>query len=122
MEAYGSFAKVYDLFMDNVPYERWGEHLQSLLKQYGVGQGLVAELGCGTGRMTRILAGAGYDMIGIDNSCEMLEEAYGAGADGILYLNQDIFRPCVRHFVIFHAKIVFPVKNCTFHYDNLRLF
>ena len=34
MEAYGSFAKVYDLFMDNVPYERWGEHLQSLLKQY----------------------------------------------------------------------------------------
>lgn len=90
MEAYGSFAKVYDLFMDNVPYERWGEHLQSLLKQYGVGQGLVAELGCGTGRMTRILAGAGYDMIGIDNSCEMLEEAYGAGADGILYLNQDM--------------------------------
>lgn len=49
MEAYGSFAKVYDLFMDNVPYERWGEHLQSLLKQYGVGQDWWAELGCGTG-------------------------------------------------------------------------
>lgn len=90
MEAYGSFAKVYDLFMDNVPYELWGEHLQSLLKQYGVGEGLVAELGCGTGRMTRILAEAGYDMIGIDSSCEMLEEAYGAGSGGILYLNQDM--------------------------------
>ena len=39
MEAYGSFAKVYDLFMDNVPYERWGEHLQSLLKRVWRGTG-----------------------------------------------------------------------------------
>ena len=90
MEAYGSFAKVYDLFMDNVPYERWGEHLRSLLEQHGVAEGLVAELGCGTGRMTRILSEAGYDMIGIDDSCEMLEEAYEIGSDGILYLNQDM--------------------------------
>lgn len=35
----------------------------------------VAELGCGTGKMTRLLAAAGYDMIGVDNSEEMLEIA-----------------------------------------------
>ena len=34
-----------------------------------------AELGCGTGKMTRLLAAAGYDMIGVDNSEEMLEIA-----------------------------------------------
>ena len=24
MDAYTEFAKVYDLFMDNIPYEEWG--------------------------------------------------------------------------------------------------
>ena len=35
----------------------------------------VLELGCGTGTVTEMLADAGYDMIGIDNSEEMLAEA-----------------------------------------------
>ena len=64
---YGSFASVYDTFMDDVPYEKWFLYLHSLLREYGVTEGIVAELGCGTGSMTELLAGAGYDMIGIDN-------------------------------------------------------
>lgn len=32
--------------------------------------------------MTRILAGAGYDMIGIDNSCEMLRRLTGPAPTG----------------------------------------
>ena len=36
MEAYTSFAQVYDLFMDNVPYEQWGEYLNKLFKEYGI--------------------------------------------------------------------------------------
>lgn len=75
MEAYSSFAQVYDLFMDNVPYEEWSRYLLGLLSEYGISDGLVAELGCGTGSMTRLLAKAGYDMIGIDNSMDMLEIA-----------------------------------------------
>ena len=27
MEAYTSFARVYDMFMDNVPYEVWGRYI-----------------------------------------------------------------------------------------------
>lgn len=73
--AYGSFAYVYDIFMDNVPYEEWGSYLTGLLREYGICSGTVAELGCGTGKMTRLLAAAGYDMIGVDNSEEMLEIA-----------------------------------------------
>ena len=75
MEAYTSFAQVYDLFMDNVPYEEWSEYVISLLKEEKIEDGLVLDLGCGTGKMTRLLAVAGYDMIGIDNSEDMLEIA-----------------------------------------------
>lgn len=75
MEAYSEFAQVYDLFMDNIPYEEWCDYLVMLLKRYGVPDGLVLELGCGTGNMTEALKRRGYDMIGIDNSEEMLSEA-----------------------------------------------
>lgn len=75
VEAYQSFARVYDLFMDNVPYEEWCEYIKGLLSEYGIEDGLVLDLGCGTGKMTRLLQAAGYDMIGVDNSEEMLEIA-----------------------------------------------
>lgn len=92
-EAYTSFAKVYDTFMDNIPYEEWGTYLTGLLEEYGVKEGLVLELGCGTGSMTEILAGKGYDMIGADNSEEMLEiaiEKRERSGHDILYLLQDM--------------------------------
>ena len=75
MQAYTGFAMVYDIFMDNVPYDEWTEYLTMLLKEQGVLDGLVLELGCGTGNITRRLRDKGYDMIGIDNSYEMLEIA-----------------------------------------------
>lgn len=92
MEAYTSFAQVYDLFMDNVPYEEWCEYIKSLLKEYKIEDGLVLDLGCGTGKITRLLEDAGYDMIGIDYSEEMLEIAREHQEEGsnILYLLQDM--------------------------------
>ena len=72
MEAYSDFARVYDIFMDNVEYEKWAEYLIGSLKEYGIEDGIVLELGCGTGVMTELLAESGYDMIGVDNSEEML--------------------------------------------------
>ena len=93
MEAYTGFAEVYDLFMDNVPYEQWAEYITGLLREYGIEDGLVLDLGCGTGTMTELLAEAGYDMIGIDQSEEMLEEALEkkeASGHDILYLCQDM--------------------------------
>lgn len=75
MEAYSEFAQVYDLFMDNIPYEEWCSYLETLLKKYGVEDGLVLDMGCGTGNITEALRRRGYDMIGIDNSEEMLAVA-----------------------------------------------
>lgn len=93
MEAYTSFASVYDQFMDNVPYAEWAEYLHTLMEEYQVGDGIVLELGCGTGTMTELLAGYGYDMIGVDYSEEMLDVAMQKRADSghdILYLLQDM--------------------------------
>lgn len=93
MEAYTGFAEVYDTFMDNIPYEEWAEYLISLLKEYGVKDGLLLDLGCGTGNMTELLSKAGYDMIGVDNSEEMLEiamEKREKSGQNILYLLQDM--------------------------------
>lgn len=90
MEAYTGFAQVYDTFMDNVPYDEWGEYLVSLLKKYGVEDGLVLDMGCGTGAMTRYLDAHGYDMTGIDVSEEMLTIAKEKSSPDILYLLQDM--------------------------------
>jgi len=93
MDAYTSFASVYDTFMDNIPYGEWADYLISLLKEYGIEDGLVLDLGCGTGNMTELLATHGYDMIGVDNAEEMLEIAMEKRADSghdILYLLQDM--------------------------------
>jgi len=93
MDAYTGFAEVYDTFMDNIPYDEWAEYLINLLKEYEVDEGLVLDLGCGTGNMTELLSKAGYDMIGVDNSEEMLEiamEKREESGQNILYLLQDM--------------------------------
>ena len=90
MEAYTSFARVYDMFMDNVPYEKWGRYIVEKLRANGIDSGYVVDLGCGTGKLTTLLADAGYDMIGIDNSFDMLDMALEREDDRILYLMQDM--------------------------------
>lgn len=91
MDAYTSFASVYDLFMDNVPYEEWCAFLCKILAQHGITDGPILDLGCGTGKMTRLMSEQGYDMTGIDNAAEMLQiAAMEPGEVPILYLLQDM--------------------------------
>lgn len=91
MDAYTSFAQVYDLFMDNVPYEEWCDFLCRLLKAHHIEDGPILDLGCGTGKMTRLMSERGYDMTGVDNSAEMLQiAAMEPGDVPILYLLQDM--------------------------------
>lgn len=112
MEAYTDFAGVYDTFMDDTPYEEWCEFLDAVLTRYRIKedtadamllqeQNSVVDLGCGTGTLTELLAAKGYDMIGIDNSQEMLqiamEKRERSGLD-ILYLQQDM-----REFELYGA-------------------
>lgn len=88
---YESFARVYDTFMDNVPYDQWTEDYTCILKEHGIEDGILLDLGCGTGSLSLRLADKGYDMIGVDYSMDMLEIARekSEGKD-ILYLEQDM--------------------------------
>ena len=75
MPSYENFARVYDELMDEVPYEKWAGYIQRQLAAFGIRDGLMLELGCGTGRMLEIMSRLGYDMIGVDSSVEMLQIA-----------------------------------------------
>ncbi len=106
MEMYRDFAAVYDTFMDNTPYEFWGERLDGLIRKYGVSKperdaedvmdserNLVVDLGCGTGTLTELMYRKGYDMIGVDRSESMLNAAMekkDRSGSEILYLQQDM--------------------------------
>ncbi|MCR4990060.1 MAG: class I SAM-dependent methyltransferase [Lachnospiraceae bacterium] len=93
MESYSDFAYLYDTFMEDVPYDDWADLLSCLIKAYGGNVKTVLDLGCGTGNMTMRLAKAGFDVMGVDNSEDMLsvasEKSHEEGLD-ILYVNQDM--------------------------------
>lgn len=121
MESYTGFAEFYDLFMDNIPYEEWGHYLTGLLNEYGIKDGIVLDIGCGTGNITELLASSGYDMIGIDNSEDMLAEAmdkrYDSGHD-ILYLCQDM-RELDLYGTVAAAVSICDSLNYILEYDQL---
>lgn len=48
------FAEVYDTFMDNVPYEEWGGYIHRILCENDINDGILLDLGCGTGTMTEL--------------------------------------------------------------------
>ena len=93
MNIYNNFARVYDTFMDVVPYKKWAEYIDEAFKNHGIPEGaLVLDLGCGTGTMAFLMAGKGYDIIGIDASSDMLSAAYHKKGkkDKVLFLNQNM--------------------------------
>lgn len=92
--AYEAFAGVYDALNEDADYDALFCRIHDILRTRGVSSGIVADLGCGTGELTLRLARAGYDMIGVDASTEMLsvlrEKAWETGQEGLLLLCQDI--------------------------------
>ncbi len=93
MSQYENFAYIYDELMEDVEYEQWLKFIMNEITKNNLKEKSICELGCGTGNMTMLLAKAGYDMIGIDISEDMLMVAREKAVDsdcGILYLQQDM--------------------------------
>ena len=95
--AYNEFAYFYDEFNGEADYDALYAHIHAKLKEHGIHDGILADLGCGTGELTLMLTQAGYDMIGIDQSEEMLcvvrDKAEQLGLSGrLLLLRQDLLK------------------------------
>lgn len=91
-EGYDAIAGVYDQLNQELDYEAWADFFEHCFSRFlSAPPELVLDLACGTGRMTRVLAKRGYDMIGVDGSASMLSEAYAQNnGENILYLCQDM--------------------------------
>ena len=72
MNAYGALAASYDRLTNDVDYEGWVDFAQEILKREGLSPKTVADLACGTGSATHILAERGYRVTAVDLSEDML--------------------------------------------------
>ncbi len=91
MNAYESFSSLYEQFMEDAPYDEWIHWLKQSfpdLKNWSV-----ADVGCGTGTLTRLLAQSCRRVVGIDLSADMLGIAMSEAASARLrveWLCQDM--------------------------------
>ena len=91
---YEALASFYDGLNPDVDYPKWCEFIQKIIEKFGnIETKLVLDLACGTGSMSVLLSKAGYEVIGVDLSAEMLMEAQQKAfeeGENILFLNQDM--------------------------------
>ncbi len=71
----GMFARHYDLFYRDKDYQGEAEYVISLLQEYAPRSEKLLELGCGTGRHAKLLAQAGYHVVGVEASQDMVNLA-----------------------------------------------
>ncbi len=92
--AYNDFANYYDLLNRAADYDALFCVVINQLKEHGIADGIVADLGCGTGEIAIKLAKHGYNMIAVDLSADMLsvarQKAYDEELDNILFLQQNL--------------------------------
>ena len=69
-------SKGYDKLNSETDYVRWASFIEACFEKWSdIKIESVLDLGCGTGPMTLELCRRGYDMTGLDISCEMLSVA-----------------------------------------------
>jgi SAM-dependent methyltransferase len=89
--SYCKWAAFYDR-LQQADYEEIGSYFHSRLHANGASSGILLDLACGTGALSRYFAKLGYDVIGADISPEMLSEAARKPHERVQYLCQDMTR------------------------------
>ncbi|MHB8962602.1 MAG: class I SAM-dependent methyltransferase [Saccharofermentanales bacterium] len=101
MKPYAGLSGIYDFWQEENSASAWADYAEKLIGRFcrirqGDGAGgslIVADLGCGTGSVALEMASRGYDVIGIDESQEMLSVAAAKNKDGkASFVCQDITR------------------------------
>lgn len=75
MSSYDFLAGCYDRLTYDVDYSAWADYIEKHFAKTPLPGRTVLDLACGTGSLTQELALRGYEMIGADQSPEMLAEA-----------------------------------------------
>ena len=75
MNSYDFLAGCYDELTYDVDYSAWADYVEKQFRRRPLPGKTVLDLACGTGSLTRELAERGYEMIGVDQSPEMLAAA-----------------------------------------------
>ena len=91
--SYDIFSGFYDRLTDNVEYEKRADYFCRLLSMCGAEDGILLDLGCGTGNMSLLMAERGYEVIGVDSSIGMLNVAQQKmfeSGNQLLLLNQSM--------------------------------
>lgn len=94
MSGYNIFARYYDELTANINYKKRAEYFHEIIKKFKTTENnILLDLACGTGSISEEMAHLGYDVIGVDNSQEMLNIALDKKFDSklnIQYLCQDM--------------------------------
>lgn len=94
MSGYSVFARYYDSLTSNIDYGKRADYFHSIIKLFKKTDGnILLDLACGTGSISEEMAKRGYDVIGVDNSDEMLGIALNKKFETMLniqYLCQDM--------------------------------
>ena len=91
--AYGSFAEIYDLLMDDIDYDAWADYYLRLLALSGLTPRTLCDCACGTGSMSVRFAKRGMRVTGVDISERMLaigQEKGRAFGVQVMYVHQDM--------------------------------
>lgn len=92
--SYKEFSYFYDYFNYSADYDALREMVINMAHKRNVKSGIACDLGCGTGELAFRLNRAGYDVIAVDNSDEMLDVLFDKRDEQEAYdiqiLKQDI--------------------------------
>lgn len=91
-EPFEAVAPYYDQLMQSIPYLWWMHYVETLLDYFERPAQKILDLCCGTGNLSELLALNGYEVVGVDRSAAMIEQArYKAAqhASGVRYYVQD---------------------------------
>ncbi len=93
MSGYHSFSYFYDKLTENISYKDRAVYFDMLIKKHNGEKNILLDLACGTGSLSEEMSKMGYDVIGVDASEDMLNEAldkkFESGLN-IQYLCQDM--------------------------------
>lgn len=75
MNSYSSLARFYDCLTTDVPYTAIADFYESVFAKNNLRVKTILDMACGTGTLTCMLSGRGYEMIAVDASADMLSVA-----------------------------------------------